>query len=227
MIEHYLKIAIRTLLRNKVYAFINVLGLAMGIGACLLIYQYIDFELSYDRFHPNSENAFRLKLDHFKNNSLVNSEVLTPHGLGKSAKQSIPEIQNMVRIRPMREDEGVVVSNLKNDRKFLEYSLYYVDNAFLEVFDFPLKFGDGTQALNDPNSIVLTDQASKKYFGDANPIGEVLQINGGSLSGEFIVTGVLNPLPQNTHLDFDFLLPLEFMLTHYGIYTRYNGWKMV
>tara|TARA_Y100001980_G_C14556902_1_gene352979 strand:+ start:63938 stop:66346 length:2409 start_codon:yes stop_codon:yes gene_type:complete len=213
------------LLRNKVYSAINIVGLSLGIGVCLLIYQYIQFELSYDRFHPNAENTYRIRLDHYQNESLVTSEVLTPSKLGSSVSQTFPEIEQMVRIRPMLEDEGVVIQNPENSNSFLEYNLYYVDQSFFEMFNYDFISGDQTTALNDLKSIILTEKTATKFFGTTDAAGKVLQIKGGSLSGDFVVTGVLKNLPSNTHLDFDFLLPLDFLLHNYGIYSRSNGWK--
>jgi len=144
--------------------------------------------------------------------------------LGEIAARTIPEIQELVRIRPMKEDEGVVVTS-DNDKTFLEYDLYYVDKHFLRMFNYPLKSGDVQVALRDLNSIVITEKVATKYFGEKDPMGKVLHVKGGSLSGEFVVSGVLEDLPRNTHLQFDFLLPLEFMLSNYGIYTRDEGWS--
>ncbi len=213
MVRHYLKIAFRSLLNSRSYSVINILCLGVGIAASLLILQYIHFELSFDGFHPNSENTYRIRLD-YQGSQPSRSEVLTPHALGSQAEQIIPEISNMVRVRPMRRDEGVVVKGGDdNGRKFLEYGLYYVDKDFLEMFGYSLKSGDARVALNDLNSIVITEEVAKKYFGDVDAMGKVLHVKGGSLSGEFVVSGVLNDLPANTHLQFDFLLPLQFMLS--------------
>ncbi len=114
MIKHHFKIAIRALLKYKTYSVINLFGLTLGIALCLLIYQYAQFELSYDRFHRNSDNIYRVKLDYFTNESLNSSEVTTTHGLGQAALESIPEIENLVRIRPMLKDEGAVIKNPEN-----------------------------------------------------------------------------------------------------------------
>ena len=224
MILHYIKIAYRSILRNKVYALINILGLAVGLGVSLLIYQYVVFELSYDGFHTKSETTYRVRLDYFRNSSLSSSEVLTPHGLGTAAKASIPEIEQMARVRPMHNNEGVVIENPESDHKFLEYNIYYVDKAFFDVFDFQFESGHRQSVFERNHEIVLTQQSALKYFGKVDPLGKRLNIKGGNLSGEFIVAGVLDKLPGNTHFDFDFLLPIDFMLTHYGIYTRNDGW---
>lgn len=224
MIQHYLKIAIRTLRRNKTYSAINILGLAVGIGVCLLIFQYIQFELSYDQFHDQAANTYRVQLDQYQGASIRSSNVSTPHKLGSSVQQSVPELHEMVRIRPMHQDEGVVIKEPVSQQTFLEYDIYYVDPSFLTVFNYPLKSGYSGTALDDLNSVVITSQTAEKYFGNSDPMGKTLSVKGGNLTGDFIVTGVLEDLPSNTHLQFDFLLPLDFMLSNYGIYKRSNGW---
>lgn len=225
MYRHYLLAASRNLVRNKAYSAINILGLAVGMGVCLLIYQYIQFEMSYDKFHSDVDNKYRITLTTLRNGENINSEALTTHALGAAAKESIPEIKNLVRIRPMLSDEGIVVSNTLNHKSFLEYNIYYVDNSFLKMFNFSLKYGDQPSALSGLNNVVITEQIAQKNFGDIDPVGKILKLNGGSLSGNFTVSGVLNKLPENSHLQFDFLLPLEFMLSHYGLYVRNNGWQ--
>ena len=146
------------------------MGLSVSIGICLLIYQYVQHELSYDGFHENTAKTYRVRLDHYRNSSMFSSEVLTSPALGRSAIQTIPEIQNMVRIRPMHEDEGVVVQNPFDDKSFLEYNLYYVDDSFFDVFNYPFKSGDPEHALEDIKSIVLTTKTAEKYFGDSEAI---------------------------------------------------------
>ena len=224
MIQHYLKIAIRTLQRNKTYSAINILGLAVGIGVCLLIYQYIQFELSYDRFHDQTQHTYRVQLDQYKGASVANSGVMLPHKLGSSAQNTIPEIEELVRIRPMHLDEGVVIEAPVSQKAFLEYDIYYVDPAFLNVFTYPLKTGNAETALEDLNSVVITVETANKYFGSSDPMGKTLSVKAGNLTGDFVVSGVLEDLPSNTHLSFDFLMPLDFMLSNYGIYNRSSGW---
>jgi len=194
------------------------------MGVCLLIYQYIHFELSYDRFHPKAESTYRISLDHYRNGEHTSSQISAPYALGPSAESIIPEIQNMVRIRPIFQDEGIVIENPDKQKIFIEYDVFYVEDTFFEMFDYPLTDGDPSTALNEQNNIVLTERMAQKYFGENNPVGKSLNLKGGNLTGTFTITGVLAPLPENTHLKFDFLVPLDFMLTHYGTYKRDNGW---
>lgn len=222
MLNHYLKIAYRNLSRNKIYTLINILGLAVGMGVCLLIYQYVHFEMSYDQFHSNAQNTYRLTQTTFRNGEDLGKGVFTTFGLGPGGKETIPEIIDFVRVHDL--DIDLVVTNQGKNEPYLEDNLWYVDSTFLKIFDFPLKYGDRGSAFSEKYSIVITEQMALKYFGDSNPLGKALKVSGGVLSGEFIVTGVLNPLPANSHLQFDFLLPIALLLENYGQYKRDEGW---
>lgn len=222
MLSHYLKIAIRNLFRNKVFSLINILGLAVGMGVCLLIYQYIHFELSYDQFHENPQNIYRITQTAIKNGEAIDKGVDVTYALGPRGKETIPEIEDFVRVHP--EDVGLIVINSVNNKRYQEDDMWYVDRNFLQMFNFPLKDGDRESALDEKHNIVITEQIATKYFGDTNPLGKVLRVSGGTLSGDFIVTGVLKTLPITSHLQFDFLLPMDFLLENYRLYKEGDGW---
>jgi len=223
MFKSYFTISTRVLLRHKFYSAINILGLAVGMGVCLLIYQYIHFELSYDGFHKNAENIYRLTQTTIRNGENQGTGVYTTYGLGPHGKESIPEVEEFVRVRP--DDVGLIVINTENNERYQENGMWYVDSNFLQMFNFPLKYGARESALNEQYNIVITEPMAMKYFGNSNPIGKLLRVSGGTLSGEFTVTGVLETLPVNSHLQFDFLLPMEFLLEHWGPYKNHdNGW---
>ncbi|MEM1135397.1 MAG: FtsX-like permease family protein [Bacteroidota bacterium] len=224
MYRNYFKISVRILLRQKLYATINILGLAVGMGVCLLIYQYIHFELSYDQFHTNAENIYRLTQTTIRNGENHGTEIFTTHGLGPNAKEVIPEITEFVRIRPQR--NAPVVINPENEQSFLQENMWYVERNFLQLFNYPLKYGDSESALDGKYNIVLTEQAAIKYFGKTNPIGKSLRISLSILSGEFTVTGVLAALPANSHLQFECLLPITFVLEKHPFYSKEDseGW---
>ena len=222
MLRHYLKIAIRNLSRNKTFSLINILGLAVGMGVCLLIYQYVHFEMSYDQFHPNAQNTYRLTQTTYRNGEDLGTGVFTTYGLGARGKETIPEINDFVRVNNF--DIGLVVINPEEQISHQENRMWYVDSNFLQMFDFPLKYGDKMSAFTEKYSLVITEQTSLKYFGDTNPVGKVLRLSGGVLSGDFMVTGVLESLPENSHIQFDFLLPLKFLVENYGQYKNDNGW---
>jgi len=201
---------------------INILGLAVGMGVCLLIYQYVHFESSYDQFHPNAQNTYRLTQTTFRNGENLGEGVFTTFGLGPQGKETVPEIRDFVRVHDLEID--LVVSNPGKNEPHLEENLWFVDSTFLSLFDFPLKYGDQESAFQEKYSMVITEEIAIKYFGDSNPIGQAIKVSGGVLSGDFKVTGVLNSLPANSHLQFDFLLPLPHILENYGQYKSDEGW---
>ncbi len=215
MYKHYLIIAARNLLRTKVYSFINILSLAIGMGVCLTICQYIYFELSYDKFHHNYQNTYRLIIDEIKPGAdRYPYPYETGYSIGVSAKDEIPEINQYVRLH--KYSGGAVVTNPQKNKPFTEDALdmFFVDNTFLQVFDFPLKLGNKESAFNDKFNIVITEETARKYFGFDNPIGKTLTVGGGVSPGNYIVTGVLEDLPVNSHLQFRFLIPIENYIAH-------------
>lgn len=222
MLRHYLRLSTRVLLRHKLYTVINILGLAVGMGVCLLIYQYVDFELSYDRFHPDAERSYRLTQTVTRNGEQQGTGIYTTYALGPRGEEIIPEIEAMVRIRP--DKVGMVVTNPDRHEPRQENGIWYVDSSFFRLFNFPLRYGNQESALANQYGMVITEPVAKKYFGSENPVGKTLSISAGSLSGDFTVTGVLQPLPTNSHLQFDFLLPMRFLLEHWGPYQRDGGW---
>ena len=223
MFRHYFTISTRVLLKHKLYATVNILGLAVGMGACLLIYQYIHFEMGFDQFHDNVENTYRLTLTDSKQGEKQSTSIYTTHGLGERCKETIPEIENCVRVQ--LQEIGPIVTNPEKNEPHQENAMWYVDSTFLQMFSFPLKNGDRKSALDGKYSIVLTEQMAAKYFGAGNPIGKTLKVSLNTLSGDFVVTGVLKDIPINSHLQFDFLVPMKFLLESYPPYQSGGGWR--
>jgi len=226
MLLNYFKISSRILIRQKLYSTINILGLAVGMGVSLLIYQYINFELSYDKFHAEVENIYRLNQSIYRNGENHGKKVFTTYGLGPAGKASVPGIVDFVRIKSSDVDPAIM--NTENNKIFLEKKLWYVEDNFLKTFDFPLIYGDIETALNDKSSIVITEKVAQKYFGDKPPLGKILNISAGVLSGDFTVTGVLYDLPVNSHLQFNFLIPINFILETHDFYSVSDseGWGL-
>ncbi len=222
MYGSYFKIGYRNLERNKWYSMVNIGGLALGMGVCLLICQYISFEMSFDSFHPEKENTFRVVQTYYRNGEHLSSGVYTGYALGVLAKERIPEIEKMVRVHPQQ--EGLVVVNEENDKIFQEDNIWYVDEGFSELFEFPLKYGNWESGLSSNHNVVLTNETAVRYFGNKNPVGKYLRVKGGTLSGDFIITGVLERLPLNTHMSFDILLPMDFLLKNWRLYREGDGW---
>lgn len=210
MIKENFSMAFRALGKHKFTSVINILGLSIGMGVCLAILQYIQFEKSYDKFHENVNNTYRLTLTMLKNDEVNRRQAQTSYGIGIRAKEEIPEIENFVRIHP--EHLGAVITNPTQNSPFLEENILFADSTFFELFDFPLIKGNPSSALSGKYNIVITEKMSEKYFGrNADPIGQTLKFDGW-VTNDFIVTGVLKSLPPNSHLNFDFLLSMRALL---------------
>lgn len=202
MLKNYLKVALRNIRKNKVYSFINIFGLAIGLACCFMILLWVQDELGYDAFHENSENLYRIVTEGHYSGSVRHFSA-TPAPLGPALEDEIPEIVNMAR-----STYPVKILIKKGDAKFYESGIRFVDPAFVDMFSFPLLKGDPKTALNDPYSIVLTEEMAHKYFGSENPVGKTLNLGDDQVK----VTGVLKNIPTDTHLQFDFILPFELVV---------------
>lgn len=206
MIVNYLKIAWRILLRQKAFSLVNILGLAIGMAACLLIVQYISFELSYDNFHKNEAQIYRIKHQNYSHGNLVENLPKTYSAVGSALKAQFPEVQQMTRVY---KTEGLVTTQQPNGIliAFNEGKLYQVEASFLRIFSFQMLEGT-TAALNDPNTVVITESTAKKYFPNQDALGKTIRIQE-QTSGTDIkatVTGVCKDVLANSHLQFDFLV---------------------
>ncbi|MFC2096331.1 ABC transporter permease [Bacteroidota bacterium] len=201
MIRGYLKIAFRNLLKNKIFSFINIFGLAIGLAACILIFMYISHESSYDNFHNDLENIYRINLKHYQEGELLDTRGKVPRPLGKVLYEDLPEVIEFARLN--EEDEVIITYE---EERFLEEKVYYADSTFLTILTYPLIQGDNKTVLAKPNSAVLTQRMTKKYFKDQDPVGKEILVDDGEGGITYTITGILKNIPENTHLDFDFLL---------------------
>lgn len=226
MNKHYLLVATRNLLRNKTYAFINVLSLAVGMGVCLTICQYIYFELSYDKFHGNFQNIYHLEMEEVKN-GVHSKRPFTGYSFGPNAREEIPEIEQYIRIHKFA--INTIVTSPDDNKSFHEdgHDLLFADKAFFEVFNFPFKLGSKESAFDEIYNIVITEKTADKYFGTTNPIGKTLTVNTQPSPGNYTVSGVLEELPVNSSLQFEFLMPIEnYLELAWGgaVKKNSNGW---
>lgn len=206
------RIAFRNLAKHKLYSFINITGLAIGIAACLIIAHYVIFQLSFDSFHEKSDRVFRVNTTNYQNGEYVDKGLYCTFALGPALAKDVPEIDNYARVHPYY--NGAVINRVVdslNTTPFHEEDVLLVDPSFLELFSFDLVEGNLANALSDPNSILLTESMVTKYFGEveSSVVGETMKVTGGWAEGNFKVTGVLKDIPPNSHLQFDFLLPLQ------------------
>lgn len=205
MLQNYLKIAIRNLFKHKGYSLINILGLALGMTCCMLIMLFVLDELSYDRFHEKADSIYRLNWD-FKWSNQEGIGPGTPPPLAAALVNEIPEIVTATRIFPVAD----LITRCE-DKVFNQSGILGVDANFFQVFGFKLLEGDAQTVLSQPNSVVLTDETARKYFGNAPAAGKTLVIGedkmifGRSYSSAFTVTGIVQNPPRNSHIQFEML----------------------
>ena len=200
MFRNYVTIALRNLTKYKGFSFINIVGLAIGLASFILITLYIYHELSVDRYHQNADNIYRITEDLRTENELLFQSTSSPP-MGPAFAREYPEVLDFVRLS----SEEIVVR--KGDIQFYEEHALLADSSIFRVFDFPLLKGDAHSALVAPASVVLTETTARKYFGNEDPMGQTLIINGGYYNEtSFMVTGVVADVPENSHFTFDLLL---------------------
>ncbi|HEX6892892.1 MAG TPA: ABC transporter permease, partial [Chryseolinea sp.] len=200
MLSNYIKVAIRNLLRQKGFSFINIFGLALGISCTALIGMWVNDELSYDRFHHDFDQIYRITatLPEMKVHAAVSSAPMA-----FAFNTEIPEVEDAVRISEYRRDLVQV-----GDVKFEEKGIIYADSNFFKMFNFPFVKGDKENALLNPEGIVITEEMAMKYFGTTEVLEKTIRKNN---KEDFTVTGVIANVPSNSHLQFDFVQPMRYL----------------
>ncbi len=196
MLSNYLKIALRTLWKNKGFGFINIAGLAMGISTCILIAFYVLDESGYDTFHTKADRIYRLtEILHMPKEN--RPQAVTSPPMAPALKENFPEIEKTVRLS--RSSRSLAYQ----DKKMYDTKIWYADSSLFEIFTFPMIKGNPKTALVNPYSIVLTEQAAKKYFGEDDALGKLMTF---SDTIALTVTGIIKNIPSNSHLQFDVML---------------------
>jgi putative ABC transport system permease protein len=215
MLRNYLVIAWRNIRKNKVFSLINILGLSIGIAACLLIAQYVMHELSYDNYHSKKDRIFRMQQDRFDKGVLSTQWAYGCSAIGQALKENFPEVKEYVRLRG-----GAEVLSY-GDIFFKEEKAYFASEAFFKVFSIPLVKGDVETVLARPFTVALSQSTARKYFKDEDPIGKTLKMNGRE---EFEVTGVFEDVPENSHMKPEVLYSFETMVKFAGEEIR-TAWQ--
>jgi putative ABC transport system permease protein len=215
MVKNYLTIALRTLWRHRAFSVINILGLSVGMTAFFLIFQYIRFETSYDRFHSKADRIYRVVAE-----TITPTETL-PNGMATAPiavnmKKDFPEVEDAVRLGT---DSYLI---RLGDNKFQEPNSILADSSFFNIFDFPLVEGDRRTALKEPMSMVLSQSTAKRLFGNANPMGKHLLLTGGSV--DMKVTGVMKDIPENSQIKANLIVSLSSNKMIYGQPTPDSEW---
>ncbi|MBN1388896.1 MAG: ABC transporter permease [Bacteroidales bacterium] len=202
MIKNFFRIAWRNLITNRSVSFLNIFGLSVGLAASLFILMWIQHELSYDKFFKSADQIYRVEEDQHYSGDVYHVNV-TPFPSGAEWKKRIPEIIEYTRFSYLPR-----VLFEKDDMKMFEDNLRGVDSTFFRMFSFRFKYGDPNTALSEPHTIVLSEELAEKYFGDENPLGQSITIE---KQFDFMVTGVLEEIPDNTVVTFDAVIPFRFL----------------
>ena len=202
MLKNYLKITLRNMKRNKAFSFINIAGLAIGIACCILIVNYVVFESSYDRFHKNADQIYRVNTI-LEFGGRGGNLASTNHPIGDYLKDQYSEVINSVKFRRYRYGQTLVEFE---DKKFFENRIYYAQDSVFDVFTFPMILGDPKTALKAPHSVLLTESNAKKFFGEEDPIGKILRLDNRE---DYKVTGVIRDIPRNSHFPINMMLSFE------------------
>jgi len=214
MFRNYLKVAFRNLWKNKGYSAINILGLAVGLATCLLILLYVWDELSFDRFHTKADRIYRINSDiRFGGSDLTLAVSSDP--MGQAMKADYPEVEQYTRIYA---SSGSKL--LRKGNEFIdEPELAHADSTFFEVFDFPLVAGNPKTALNDPNTVVISETGAIKYFGTKDVIGKLIETNDNE---SYKVTAVMKDMPANSHFRYHLLFSMDNVNYRFGRYLSHN-----
>lgn len=222
MFKNHLKVALRTILHNKTYTFINLLGLATGIAVCFLIFLWVADEIRYDRFHEDADRIYRTIWEaRFGDNQW--QIPLGPVPVAEALKTHFPEVEHVTRLRPERRTVR------QGEEYMIEDRFLYVDESFFDVFSVNFLAGDPATALRAPEAVVLTEEMARKYFPDQSPIGQTLVLEDGTA---LWVTAVVERFPPQSHFHFDFLAPLQTLSiiaqrrNHWGSGTVYTYLKL-
>jgi putative ABC transport system permease protein len=199
MFKNFIKTAFRSLLKNKSFTAINILGLALGLATCLLIVFYVFDELSYDRFNTKANRIYRVNMD-LKYGGNVSSFAITPPALAATLASNFPEVERSARLI---HDAGVRIK--KGDQFIQEEKVVYADGELFNVFTLPLITGDAKTALSAPNTAVITESTANRYFNSTDAVGKTLLLSNNT---NYKITGVMRDIPNQSHFNFDFFLSI-------------------
>lgn len=205
MIKNYLTIAFRSFLRHRAFTILNVVGLTLGMVASLLILQYVKYERSFDTFHQQAEDIYRIQYNQWQNGKLRFECAAAVPAVGPALKNNFPEVKRYTRLFPV---SGVVTydSPERGQISFREEKMQVTDSSVFAIFDFKLLKGDAQEVLSGPNKAVISEKAARKYFGDEDPIGKTITWD---RDRKFEVRGIFQDIPVNSHIKFDFMFSYQ------------------
>lgn len=215
MLSNYLKIALRNFRKNKLFSLLNVIGLAIGMAACLLILQYVSFKLSFDQFHKNSDQVYRVVNDRYQGGKLIQHGTITYSGVGKAMNDDFEEVEQNTRVVPA--GERIIIYD---EKRLSEEESFYAENSFFSMFSFPLLTGNETSVLKDPYAVILSEELVKKVFDYQGTdykqfVGKTIRLS--TDSTPYKIEGICKNVPQNSHLRFHLLISYKTLVS--------QGWK--
>jgi len=223
MLSNYLKIAFRSILKHRIIALINILGLSVAVASALLIYQYVENERSYDKFHPHKEWLFRLQEDLLINGAMGEQMVGVARAAGPEVAANFAEVEAYTQVIPTSIGEFFVTLSYDNVA-FRETNTFFVSKDFFKVFKaYKLLYGVDSLVLSRPNTIVISQSVARRYFQDEDPVGKIMAIDHNI---EYEVTGVFSDIQENTHMTADVLLSLETIVARAAGFKLFN-WQDV
>ena len=203
MLRNYLLIALRSFRKYKAFTLINLLGLSIGLACAILIYLFIEHEFSFDAFHANAERIYRVvAVEKDLNEEIEDYTITQPYPLGPAMQEDLPEVESFVRT------SFAVSKFIKKGSEVYEEEFVFADSTLFQVFSFPLVYGHANYALIHPHAVAISEQAAEKYFGDVNPVGQVLSIRVGDTFEDYEVGAVFRDIPSNSGIRSDFFLPM-------------------
>ena len=211
MLKSYLKVAFRNLWKYKGFSAINILGLAIGMAACLLILQYVSFKLSFDQFNKNAKQIYRVVNDRYQQGKLIQHGTITYSAVGKAMNDDYEEVIQNTKVEP---SGGIIITH--KDKKLSEDSVLYVENSFFSMFSYPLIAGDTRSVLKDPYAVILSERLARKIFDYrgkdfAQFIGQILTLQTDSMP--YKIEGIYRNVPQNSHLQFNLLISYKTLIS--------------
>ncbi len=226
MYNNYLKFAWRIITKHKAISLMNIVSLSIGFACFIFISIYVNHELSYDQFHDRSENIKRIAIDFMDEKGNRTPDATTPPALAPALINSFEEVGSSVRFMPNWGNKYLLGTS--DDKRFFEEELIRTDSTFFDVFSFPFLYGSPNTALDQINSIVLTKRAALKHFGKMEVIGEEITLFRTDDNSTYVVTGVLENIPENSHFTFDYLTRLTFenIDQNWGWFNFYTYVKM-
>ena len=216
LLTNFIKVGFRSIHRHSQYSLINILGLSVGFACVFGIVVYLSQEYSFDHFHENGDEIYRVNFHMNRASGNIHYPIIPP-AFGPEFKANFPEAKQVTRLRYAY---PIVMKHEQNS--FFEDRVFFAEQTFLEMFNFPLTIGNRTSALSQPNTILVTERIAEKYFGSDSPMGKIIRYNN---EIDLEVTGVLENIPENAHLEFDFLISFETFKPGPGALEPMTSWS--